>query len=422
MKELRFSGLRIFATPFNKFDGFGDGPEDYSDPTSPGGRPMLQNNGTFLRVNGLDAQTCLECHSIISMAAIPFKQGIGGFGGINASALFQPRLIAVADKKGKGYASFDGRLINPPALFGVGAVQLVAREMTEQLQELKKKALSNPGKPVKLLANDIHFGTIVADASGNLDVSGVEGVDTDLIVRPFGRKGQFSSVRQFDLGAMMFHFGMQPVEVAGENVDADNDGVTNEVLIGEISVLEIFLTTQERPFMEPETEQTKKGLKLFKKIGCADCHVPETETTTTVLTYSFPEVETDSAQNVFYSFDLSSAPPSFETREGGLVVRMFSDLKRHDMGDVLAESFSYFNEQENREFITAKLWGVADTAPYLHDGRAMTLNEAITLHGGEAQAAREAFLALDTEERNEILSFLMSLRDPENPNQDVLSS
>ena len=55
------------------------------------------------------------------------------------------------------------------------------------------------------------------------------------------------------------------------------------------------------------------------------------------------------------------------------------------MGDGLKEDFESA-EISNREFITARLWGVADTAPYLHDGRATTLFQAINAHGGEAQA------------------------------------
>jgi len=56
--------------------------------------------------------------------------------------------------------------------------------------------------------------------------------------------------------------------------------------------------------------------------------------------------------------------------------------------------------------------GVADTAPYLHDGRATTLTEAILFHGGEAQAARDNFDALSDDDRIELLSFLRSLETP----------
>lgn len=217
--DLRQFGLKMFATQFRKADGYGDGPINPADTTSPGGRPTLQGNGTFLRVNGTDSQSCLDCHAIVSADATPAVFGVGGSGGINNSAMFMTRAIDVADAAGNGFAAFDGRLINPPALFGVGGVQAVAKEMTVRLQKLKRQALDEPGRVVALRAKGVGFGTIVADSSGAIDTSGVEGIDADLVVRPFGRKGEFATVRAFDLGALQFHLGMSPVEVAGVDVD-----------------------------------------------------------------------------------------------------------------------------------------------------------------------------------------------------------
>ena len=409
LTDIRFAGLKMFATAFRKADGYGDQ------------RPSLQGNGTFLRVNGLDAQSCLECHSVISAGTLPATFGIGGAGTINSSALSGARAIDVADSAGNGFAAFDGRLINPPALFGTGGVQLVAQEMTQRLQKLKRRALRQPGRPVRLSAKGVDFGELVADAAGNLDTSGVVGIDADLVVRPFGRKGEFTSVRDFDLGAFVFHFGMSPAEVAGAGIDDDDDGVINEVLVGEVSALEIFVTTQESPVREAGGQAGRRGFRRFRDIGCSDCHRPQLRTSTSVLTYSQPEIATDPTQNVFYAVDLRDAPMRFRPGpRGGVIVPLFSDLKRHDMGDELAETFHAASEQQNREFITAKLWGVADTAPYLHDGRAHTLNEAILMHGGAAEAVRNAYAALSDAHRNEVLAFLGTLRNPESPNSDVL--
>ena len=92
---------------------------------------------------------------------------------------------------------------------------------------------------------------------------------------------------------------------------------------------------------------------------------------------------------------------------------MFADLKRHDMGPGLAEDFALVDAQTNREFTTAKLWGVADSGPWLHDGRALTLSDAILAHGGEAQAARDGFDGLADDEREAVLAFLRTLRTPQ---------
>ena len=92
------------------------------------------------------------------------------------------------------------------------------------------------------------------------------------------------------------------------------------------------------------------------------------------------------------------------------------------MGSGLAESFQGATPAQNAEFITAKLWGVADTAPYLHDGRAQTLGEAIDLHGGEALDARDNFANLYQANKDAILRFLRTLRTPSQPNKDVFKN
>ncbi len=409
LTELRREGRRVFSTPFNKLDGYGDGPMNKNDPTSPGGRPSLQDNGTFLRVNGLDGQTCLECHSIVSNATIPATFGVGGIGAASANAIFQPTDIDVDDEVGVGYASFNGRFINPPFLFGSGGIELLGKEMTEDLQALLAEAKANPGQDVELLTKGVDFGTIRFQ-DGKLVTDGIEGVDEDLVVRPFGRKGEFPTVRAFDLEALAFHFGMQPSEVVGKGIDDDGDGVLDEVTAGEISAMHIFNTTLERPRKTQVTEEVQAGFKLFQSIGCAECHTPILETRRKELSYCFPEIPERPFENEFYRVDLSEDPTGFkETKDGGLSVILFADLKRHDMGDALAESFG---SELDRFFTTARLWGVADTAPYLHDGRATTLTEAILLHGGEAQAARDNFAGLSDKDRILVLTMLRALRTP----------
>jgi CxxC motif-containing protein (DUF1111 family) len=46
---------------------------------------------------------------------------------------------------------------------------------------------------------------------------------------------------------------------------------------------------------------------------------------------------------------------------------------------------------------------------YLHDGRARTLEEAILWHGGEAEAAKEAFRTAPASDRAALVKFLKSL-------------
>ena len=78
---------------------------------------------------------------------------------------------------------------------------------------------------------------------------------------------------------------------------------------------------------------------------------------------------------------------------GAAQVDLYGDLKRHDMGAELAESIDEKGTGAS-VFLTENLWGVGSTGPYLHDGRATTLAEAIALHGGEAASSRGRFEAL----------------------------
>jgi CxxC motif-containing protein (DUF1111 family) len=89
----------------------------------------------------------------------------------------------------------------------------------------------------------------------------------------------------------------------------------------------------------------------------------------------------------------------------------YSDLLLHDMGAGLADAMQNALSQEWR---TAPLWGLSAQAQqseqyYLHDGRARSLIEAIVWHGGEAEQAKQAFLALPAGERESLITFLQSL-------------
>jgi hypothetical protein len=276
----------------------------------------------------------------------------------------------------------------------------------------------------------VNFGTIVADANGDLDpsVSHIEGVDPDLVVKPFGRKGEFATVRDFDIDAMQFHFGMQPVEVVGVgwDYDADGDGVVNEIRPGDLSALHTFEVTLERPETEKAIAKGASGLQRFIQIGCASCHVPVIETRGHRLPLRYPSDPIDPTTGIYQLVDLTAKPPGFQSNDtGGISVPLFADLKRHDMGPDLSENFAQVDAKPdlpgNQEFTTARLWGVADTAPYLHDGRATTLTEAILLHGGEAQPARNAFAALSDQNQAKVIAFLRSLRTPTEPAKDLLN-
>lgn len=416
--EVLMHGLRVFATPFTKDMGYGDGPMDpgVSDRLSPGNRPSLQSShNSSLRINGLDAQSCLECHGVQSMATMPMTFNIGGVGALSAAAIFQPTQIDITDTAAVGHAAFNGRFINPPFNYGGGLIELLAKEMTQDLQAIKAQAQAlAEGSELELLSKGVSFGFIRSEGAGETSLSiAADGyaLDEDLVVRPFGRKGDNATLREFDLNAMQFHFGMQPVELVGEGVDEDADGVADEITVGDISSLTLFLAALPAPIEKGKsTASLREGEKLFHDTGCADCHIPQLETRAATLSHSYPEIHSDPLANVFAETELSgSFTRLLRNDAGGLSVRLFADLKRHYMGPDLAESAG---TELDAYFTTARLWGVADTAPYMHDGRAHTLSEAILMHGGDALSSRDSFAGLDDDEQESLLEFLNTLRTP----------
>lgn len=127
------------------------------------------------------------------------------------------------------------------------------------------------------------------------------------------------------------------------------------------------------------TKKVPEGKKLFNQIGCASCHIPSFKTT----------------QN--------------ET------VNVYSDFLLHDMGDGLSDGRSEYKASA-REWKTAPLIGLSSfeatilsKPDYLHDGRAKSLEEAILWHGGEGSKAKENFMNLNAQQRNEIINFLGTL-------------
>lgn len=100
--------------------------------------------------------------------------------------------------------------------------------------------------------------------------------------------------------------------------------------------------------------------------------------------------------------------PQGATGATGARAYLYSNLKRHDLGPGLAEPRADCGVAGTL-FLTRPLWGVARSRPYLHDGRAATMEDAILLHGGEAQAARDAYAKLKDSERAPVRVFLTSL-------------
>lgn len=128
------------------------------------------------------------------------------------------------------------------------------------------------------------------------------------------------------------------------------------------------------------------GKRLFYTTGCAACHQPS-----------------------FVTHRLVDQPEqSFQ------LIWPYSDLLLHDMGPGLADHRPEARAT-GQEWRTPPLWGigltrqVSDHSYFLHDGRARSLLEAVLWHGGEAQAQRDAVVAMSPADRAALIAFLESL-------------
>jgi hypothetical protein len=363
---------------------------------------------------GPDAKTCLECHNQ------------GGFGG-GAGDRHNVFVGVDADRERRVWR---GNERNSTAVWGVGLVQALAQEMSADLQSQRKQAIAQAkqtGKAVTitLASKGVSFGTLRITENGDVDSSGVEGVDAGLVVKPFHAKGVRETVRRFTIEALWRHGGLEspellkrrhPLQGNWEDYDHDGDGVVNEVKTSEVTALSVFQAALPMPQMlEPEgvaeKAQVRQG-EAFFNANCATCHIAG-------LTLNKPEVNIEGAMGQPpVILNLISAGVLKKQPSGKYIIPLYSDLKRHNMGEGLAEKNGQLSDDkvtgvEPSWFTTTKLWGVADTAPYLHDGRAKTLEAAIIAHGGEAEAAGRAFTKLSDAEKQNVTVFLKCLKAPQ---------
>jgi cytochrome c peroxidase len=424
--ELFDAGDELFDTAFNAEDGVGANLAD-DDPISLrfSRIPRADLPGFDNRATGPNSSSCASCHNV------PVDDGAGD---ANSNAIRDPQHTADPN-------SWITR--NTPHVMGMGAVQLLAEEMTSELWDARDRARTQAaatGYPVKvkLTAKGINFGSITVHSSGKISTGGLRGIDKDLVVKPFQWKGAVPTIRDFAVDASHNELGMDPVELVGEGVDADHDGVANEFSVGDMSVMTVYLAGTNRPttltelegtFGAPMTDERREaiyaGEQLFKQIGCANCHTPSLQLSNHIFTEpsQHPAYRHETFGNGKRPIDMGVDPakplkvdltrdPRLPFRADGgsgeIKVELFSDLKRHDMGYELAENIDEVGTGES-VFITKPLWGVGSTPPYLHDGRAGTLTEAIKFHGGEGAQSRKAFKNLAPADKARVIEFMKNL-------------
>ena len=422
------------------------GDQEVARPAGRRGRQLFQRK--FTAAQGLGPRFQDGAGDLDTHAAL-------GAGLADSCAACHSRPFGSAGSGGNVFTRPDSR--DAPHLFGVGHKEMLADEITADLRALRSAASAKAlqqGTPVtvELVAKGIAYGSLIARPDGTFDTSAVDGVDPDLRVRPLFAHGGTTSIREFVVGALAAEMGLQAVDpdltraalghdvvtpsgmrltgsvdavdtpaVDGPAVDGDQDGVTNEVPTSLVDHLEFYLLTYFRPATGPQTPAARRGRARFEAIGCGACHVPdlllERDRRVADVETRFDPEQCNQVYSRLYAKaegrydtadDGSGLPTLKRPRLGTFRVRdVFTDFKRHDLGQAFHER--EFDGTLRMEFLTAPLWGVASTAPYGHDGRSLTLEDAILRHGGEALAARDAFVQLAEDEREEVIAFLGTL-------------
>ena len=326
----------------------------------------------FVRAEGhgpdFNVNSCKACHEIpVVGGSAPLYRNFFLVGRVQPDGSFKPAMEGNQPvARTFSYVRTQRETIPPdtlvaqrsaPPIFGLGVF--------ERLSDVEIAAHADP-----------------TDLDGD-GISGRNNIDGPLVGR-FGYKSQEGSLIDFVRGPFFNHMGITSnfpvIPPPGQLVAApqvappalpltDTDGVPDPEISDEDLVdLVMFLRELAPPVPLPMDGTARRGESLFESTGCAKCHVPNLK----------------------------------QTGEPALA---YTDLLIHDMGPDLADGVRQLLAQGN-EFRTQPLWGVRHHAPFLHDGRAATLDDAIRLHGGEAEAVRNAYAALPEADRDAIVAFL----------------
>ena len=404
-------GKMIFSATFNECDGVG--------------RPAIHGCGgqrepvqpLFHRLSGPDASSCIDCHN---------QPRAGGGGDTVMNVFFHANCEdPVADEIDPTVMSERGTI----GMFGSGPIDMLANEMNEELKRARVGLTTDGWHSIVL--KGVTF-EVLLEGGRAVDAIGLE-PGVNFKIRPFEQDGRVVALRPFTTNILNVHHGIEPegglVNRAGD--DLDGDGISPEMTTGDISALVLFQAalgtpSQVLPTDPDELQRVNNGEQLFSQVGCDSCHIPALELDSPL--YNDGES--------LASFDMTTtgeAPRLEPTPAGGAIVRAYTDLKLHNLCDHEdhPDPIRYYcNEQTendgltphsdwtktirpgNEFFLTKKLWEVGNSAPYGHQGTLTTLYEAITLHAGEAREVRDAYVALNRDERLDVVKFLKTLQIP----------
>jgi len=280
---------------------------------------------------------------------------------------------------------------NPTALFGAGLIDRIRDEELEAAAARKHKDFPGVSGRVSRLPNGK--------------------------IGRFGWKGQTASLFDFAMTACAVELGLHvpdhPQAGLPHKADYKAPGLdmTQEECVSLVAYLSSLPAPRERISTHPaEAEMIRAGRTLFHSVGCAACHVPNLGNVegiySDLLLHDLgPELGDTGNYGVFVPE--SPGAPSAEPEE---IPQFTTAVAEFETPPAEPKDNAPATQLEWR---TPPLWGLRDSAPYLHDGRAHTIEEAIALHGGEADESSLRYFRLSHQERQQFMAFLKSLVAPE---------
>ncbi|MFH6983321.1 di-heme oxidoredictase family protein [Marinoscillum luteum] len=262
----------------------------------------------------------------------------------------------------------------PPAVTGLGFLAALSdQQILQNVDSLDEDGDGISGKPNYITPPD-YF----EQKSIHQPVNGK-------IIGRFGKKAAAIDLLQQTVGAYNQDMG---ITSTFEPVDPYSQLSTDpEVSDQTIRDVVFYLRTLKAPI--PRSEENTvvlQGKSIFTQIQCASCHIPE---------WTTPESDIEALSNkTFYPY---------------------TDLLLHDMGPGLDDGVTE-GSAETYEWRTPALWGLGLSPNsqggsffLMHDGRARSIEEAILLHGGEADNSKNQFVSLSENDKEALIKFLKSL-------------
>ncbi len=431
------------------------------------GRPRMKGTGTaladpaqplvgaraFNRISGPDSNSCYGCHNM------PY--GVPGGSGDFVTSVFVlgqrfdfitfdpsdslPTKGAVDEAKKRITLQTAADLRVTTGMFGSGYLEMLARQMTAELQTIRDSLRLGETKP--LVAKGVSFGRLTRRKDGSWDTSAVQGLPRasimaptpvarpSLIIRPWHQAGNVVSLREFTNTAFNQHHGMQSSERFGVGTDPDGDGIKNELTRADITAVTLYQATMAVPGRvipnDPEVEHAVlNGEAAFDRIGCSSCHISKLPLTKKGWAYNEPNpynppsnLRSGTTRSIAVDLNSNELPQprlSPDPSNPDIVwVPAYTDFKLHDICgpddpveplDMNQTPWTPKFRQGNRKFLTRRLWGAANQPPYFHHGLFTTMRRAVLAHSGEAIEQRKRFEHLSAYDQNSLIEFLKSLQ------------